>query len=127
MSSKKKQKEKQHPQPQQLPQLVCAMCEKEGAPSCNTCSGCGSVSYCNAECQRAHWALHKADCNRIKKEKAKKEAARDSGSGSGSGLGDMGSLLNALMPPPQPQRYQNRHIINACIDNEHEELTKFFF
>ena len=115
MSSKQKQKQQQQPQSQ----LWCAMCEKIGAPSCNTCSGCGAVAYCNAECQKAHWAIHRPDCNRIKKEKKEREKEEKAkketvpSSVSVSGLGDMGSLLNALMPPPQPQRYEDCDIYNA--------------
>jgi radical SAM protein with 4Fe4S-binding SPASM domain len=31
------------------------------------CSACKKVYYCSAECQKAHWKVHKADC---KKEQA---------------------------------------------------------
>ena len=106
---------------------VCAMCRKKGAPSCNTCSGCGTVVYCNAQCQKAHWVLHRPDCTRIKKEKKEREKEKEKEkekeakanepahiSDSGSGLGDMGSLMAALMPPPQPQRYDEVDIYNTC-------------
>jgi TPR repeat protein len=26
------------------------------------CGGCQTVSYCNADCQRAHWKVHKTTC-----------------------------------------------------------------
>ena len=58
-------------------QLSCAMCKKKGAPSCNTCAGCGSVAYCNAVCQKAHWVLHRPDCTRIKKEKKEREKEKE--------------------------------------------------
>jgi hypothetical protein len=28
------------------------------------CSRCRSVTYCSRECQKAHWSLHKLDCDR---------------------------------------------------------------
>jgi hypothetical protein len=38
---------------------VCAAC---GAPEADkACRGCG-VRYCGKECQRSHWAMHKAEC-----------------------------------------------------------------
>ena len=41
--------------------LVCASCGttlEEGM----RCSRCKNAVYCNAECQRSHWKLHKLDC-----------------------------------------------------------------
>ena len=125
---------KQQKQHSQEPQLSCAKCKKKGT-SLPKCSGCGAVAYCNAQCQKAHWVLHKPDCTRIKKEKKErekekekekeakaKEAAR--GIGSGSGLGDMGSLMVALMPPPQPQRYDEEDLWRACGQGKHDEVDK---
>lgn len=31
------------------------------------CSACSSVSYCNVDCQRAHWKTHKVQCKEMKK------------------------------------------------------------
>ena len=96
----------------------CAKCKKKGK-SLKTCAGCGTVWYCNAACQKAHWSEHKADCKLKKKEKEKKEAAR------GSSLADMGSILAALMPPPpSPQRYIGVNVWNACCLGHHDELQK---
>merc|ERR1712062_429584 len=30
------------------------------------CSGCHNVFYCDANCQRKHWAAHRQDCRREK-------------------------------------------------------------
>ena len=83
------------------------------------CGGCRTIKYCSAACQKSHWLVHRPDCSpRIKKEKAKK-AARDSG----SGLGDMGSILNALLMPPS-KGYNGRDVFNACVNDNHKELEK---
>lgn len=39
---------------------ICATCNKEPADS--KCGVCGVVYYCNRECQRNHWAIHKPMC-----------------------------------------------------------------
>jgi hypothetical protein len=39
----------------------CAACSKELQRRL-TCSKCGVVCYCNAECQHHHWKAHKLDC-----------------------------------------------------------------
>lgn len=46
----------------------CACCT--GGDAGSLCSGCRSVSYCNAACQHAHWAAHKAICKAIKADAA---------------------------------------------------------
>jgi hypothetical protein len=40
----------------------CAMCDRHLRKE-KTCDRCRSVSYCSRECQRAHWAQHKAACS----------------------------------------------------------------
>ena len=41
----------------------CAECGKEeGGVSLKTCTSCKLVRYCNAKCQRNHWAKHKKTC-----------------------------------------------------------------
>jgi hypothetical protein len=44
--------------------LVCAACHTQAACTKEllTCGKCGSVSYCNKECQKKHWKQHKAVC-----------------------------------------------------------------
>jgi len=37
----------------------CGVCKKETS---NKCSGCRTVYYCGAECQRADWKCHKPNC-----------------------------------------------------------------
>jgi hypothetical protein len=40
----------------------CAECGKEGGISLKMCMSCKLVKYCNAECQKKHWAKHKKTC-----------------------------------------------------------------
>ena len=40
----------------------CAECGKEGGARLKACKSCMLVKYCNAICQRNHWAKHKKDC-----------------------------------------------------------------
>ena len=40
----------------------CADCGIEGGASLKTCKSCMQVKYCNAECQKSHWATHKKQC-----------------------------------------------------------------
>ena len=41
-------------------------CDNCGALSCSlkACSVCKSVWYCNKQCQKTHWKLHKSKCNK---------------------------------------------------------------
>ena len=42
--------------------LYCTTCSEEGP--LKKCSKCKAVQYCDRECQRLHWFLHKKSCNR---------------------------------------------------------------
>jgi hypothetical protein len=43
----------------------CAECGEEGGVvSLKACMSCKLVKYCNAKCQRNHWAKHKKECKR---------------------------------------------------------------
>ena len=50
---------------------LCANCGEEDLnivkPPFKECAGCHSVAYCSKACQRAHWRVHKADCERESK------------------------------------------------------------
>lgn len=41
----------------------CSTCGEEGAPK--KCSKCKAVQYCDRECQRLHWFMHKKACARL--------------------------------------------------------------
>ena len=43
---------------------VCGNCSH---PAYLKCTGCLSINYCNAECQRKDWTRHKLECKRKKK------------------------------------------------------------
>ena len=120
-SSTQKQKEKEKQKEEEESKRACGCCGCDDL-SLKNCSGCGSVAYCNAVCQAADWPKHKTDCNKIKKEKKAQEKAKEAVQSSGSQFADMGSIMAALLPPPQPQRYDEADIYNACFDGHHEEL-----
>jgi hypothetical protein len=44
-----------------LPPAQCAQCGAV-APSNKRCAGCLQVAYCDPQCQRSHWAVHKKEC-----------------------------------------------------------------
>lgn len=41
----------------------CVMCMK---PATKQCSGCHLYWYCDVQCQRKHWKVHKGECGKIK-------------------------------------------------------------
>ncbi|KAJ8882403.1 hypothetical protein PR048_014211 [Dryococelus australis] len=43
--------------------VCCFACGEEGAPK--KCSKCRAVQYCDRECQRLHWFVHKKVCARL--------------------------------------------------------------
>ncbi|XP_014229285.1 ankyrin repeat and MYND domain-containing protein 2 [Trichogramma pretiosum] len=43
--------------------LICETCGEEKAPK--KCSKCKVVQYCDRECQRLHWFIHKKNCSRL--------------------------------------------------------------
>jgi len=47
----------------------CAACARDGAGA--LCGGCRIAAYCDAACQRGHWATHKAVCKAIKADAAR--------------------------------------------------------
>lgn len=59
----------------ELPMDVCSACGKQAAALSKCQGGCKPrAAYCNANCQRSHWATHKQVCgkNAPKKEQAAK-------------------------------------------------------
>ena len=42
----------------------CFACSKPGMK--HACSGCGTATYCNGECQKRDWKVHKAVCGEMK-------------------------------------------------------------
>ena len=55
---------------------VCGACGtiEEFVGTLMRCSSCLSAVYCNKECQKQHWKVHKKACQRMKEEKKQKEA-----------------------------------------------------
>lgn len=45
---------------------VCAHCGGSGSGVVLVCKGCRGVSYCDAACQKANWAVHKSACSRAR-------------------------------------------------------------
>lgn len=45
------------------PHRSCASCHRPDPAK--HCGGCGSVAYCNAQCQRKHWKQHQFTCARL--------------------------------------------------------------
>jgi len=41
----------------------CNACGKDISAALQRCSRCQKAVYCNKDCQKAHWAKHKATCN----------------------------------------------------------------
>jgi ankyrin repeat protein len=109
--------------PQELPDLtMCGECcqRPRKGQKFMICAGCGLVAYCCIACQTKAWSAHKIACKIKKKEKEAREKSKVAAPG--SGLGDMGSIMAALMPPPPPKRYHEAEAYSACFLNNHEEL-----
>ena len=53
--------------------MSCAHCGKPGAVK--GCSACKTARYCDEDCQRAHWALHKGPCKETQRAAALASAA----------------------------------------------------
>ena len=76
----------------------CARCSKEVPFGKFTCGGCVkfgrdfSPSYCGADCQRAHWPAHRAECRRAKERQRAREAAH-------------AAAADALLTPPPKAAY----------------------
>ncbi|KAF2635075.1 hypothetical protein P280DRAFT_554119 [Massarina eburnea CBS 473.64] len=48
----------------EVPIATCAQCE--ASPSTlKQCNKCHSVSYCNKDCQKAHYKTHKKECAKL--------------------------------------------------------------
>jgi len=48
----------------------CGTCNELGG---KTCQNCKSVFYCNRECQKLHWFVHKKHCNNLAEERKARE------------------------------------------------------
>lgn len=46
-------------------QNICCSCRKEHAQTLKRCSGCKTATYCNEQCQKAHWSVHKKLCRHL--------------------------------------------------------------
>jgi len=53
--------------PAAAPVQECSYCKK---PAETRCGNCSTTYYCNQTCQRAHWPIHKIECNKIKERNA---------------------------------------------------------
>lgn len=43
---------------------ICSNCgNKKNVKKLKKCSGCYLIEYCNRECQRNHWSIHKLRCS----------------------------------------------------------------
>lgn len=47
--------------------MLCSACGDENPDK--KCSKCKQVQYCDRECQRIHWQIHKKECGRVSTEK----------------------------------------------------------
>eukprot|EP00892_Ulva_mutabilis_P011907 jgi/Ulvmu1/9089/UM005_0184.1 len=56
---------------------VCRLCQKENATK--KCSACKQAWYCNKDCQKAHYKVHKKECAQLA------QRGNDAGGTAGSG------------------------------------------
>ena len=56
--------------------LICSTCGEEKATK--KCSKCKSVQYCDKECQKLHWFMHKKVCAKWAELIQKNESIKDS-------------------------------------------------
>jgi tetratricopeptide (TPR) repeat protein len=68
----KKREEKEAAEIRAVRNPPCAFC---GGVSFETCSGCGFVHYCDRDCQKKHWPVHKIPCRDSPIYKANQEVA----------------------------------------------------
>ena len=52
----------------------CASCDAVGVK--HKCSLCDLVHYCNKDCQRAHWRMHKKECKQRRKGRNSEQSDR---------------------------------------------------
>jgi hypothetical protein len=55
---------------------ICITCKEDKASK--KCSKCKMVQYCDRECQRLHWFIHKKTCNRLSQSNASHVKTSDS-------------------------------------------------
>ena len=53
-------------------QIVTNMCGSCQTPAITKCSRCKKVFYCNRECQKQHWKVHKKQCVPVKEPEDRK-------------------------------------------------------
>jgi hypothetical protein len=103
----------------------CAECGKEegDAISLKACKSCWLVKYCNAECQRNHWAKHKKVCKLRAAELRDEALFKDPPPKEDCPICFLPmpvQLINCVSLPPATI---SSVPINDCA-NEHEELAK---
>jgi len=47
--------------------ILCSNCKKQGE-KLKCCSQCNMTYYCDAECQKQHWPIHKITCKKRKQQ-----------------------------------------------------------
>ncbi|KAL5320206.1 hypothetical protein ACEPPN_011007 [Leptodophora sp. 'Broadleaf-Isolate-01'] len=52
---------------------LCDFCGK--GTGYRLCAGCNTTGYCSRECQAKRWSVHKKDCRRVQKERARAAAS----------------------------------------------------
>ena len=59
--------EEEETTPERSSAVCCFSCHSTDKASYAKCSRCHYATYCNAQCQHAHWSAHKGLCNFLKK------------------------------------------------------------
>ncbi|GMI03851.1 hypothetical protein TrLO_g11401 [Triparma laevis f. longispina] len=85
------------------PKPRCSECNKiPYGGKLKGCSACKMVSYCDAECQKAHWPVHRKDCKKMKAKRLKDSALskgeeiankQDGRSGGNKGADDQAKIV----------------------------------
>ncbi|KAF9476093.1 hypothetical protein BDN70DRAFT_882865 [Pholiota conissans] len=103
----------------------CAQCQSNS--NLQVCSKCGSVSYCNKECEAAHRETHKRSCEPLSASDATQNAAQHNGSEAAARVDEIQDGRDPKPLPTNPNQIWGVKLNHDRASNEQLRFVPEFF